>query len=329
VIEKLRLAVPAAAAALALAAAGCGLGSGDELGGGAELRVTRDFGQELLYATERDELREGDTAMRLLQSEREVEFAYGGGFVQSIHGLSGEGSGGSRDWFYFVNGLEADVGAADYGLSRGDVVQWDYRYWAAAMRVPAIVGAYPEPFLHGSEGERIPTRVECEDDSSAACDEVKQRLASDGVNASGAPLGAAAGEDVLRVIVATWPAARVVRAAQAIERGPAESGVFARFSEDGSELSLLDERGEEAAVESAGAGLVAATELPDQQPVWVVTGVDEAGVEAAAAALDEDVLRDAFAVAVTAEGRVPLPVAGRGVEGSGTVGSGEAVEVAP
>ena len=228
--------------------------------------------------------------------------------MQAIDGRAGEGADGGRDWFYFVNGLEADVGAADFGLSPGDVVQWDHRYWGAAMRIPAIVGAYPEPFLHGSEGERLPTRVECEDDASPACEEVKERLSAAGVTVAGAPLGAPAGAGVLRVVVATWRVARELRALQAIERGPEASGVFARFSADGSEVALLDERGEEAQVAGAGSGLVAATELPGQQAVWIVTGVDEAGVEAATDALDGEVLRDAFAVAVTPQGALRLPL---------------------
>lgn len=300
----------AAATALvtALLLAGCGVGPGDELGGGAELRVTRDFGQEVLAEAERGELNESDTVIRFLQSEREVETAYGGGFVESIDGLESAGAGGVTDWFYFVNGIEASVGAADFALNPGDVVQWDYREWEAAMRVPAIVGAYPEPFLHGSRGERIPVRVECEDEAAPACEEVKDRLADAGVIATGAPLGAAAGEGILRVVVGTWPAARRVRALQFIERGPEVSGVFARLPEDGSELALLDESGEEARVLGEGAGLVAATRLGDQRPVWAVTGTDPAGVDAAAGALDPETLRDAFAVAVSPEGPVDLPL---------------------
>jgi hypothetical protein len=303
----------AALLVLALALPGCGLGPGEELeGGGAELRVTRDFGHERLVAAEQSELRESDTAMRLLQSQADVETDYGGGFVQSVAGIEGEGPGGSRDWFYFVNGLEADVGAADYALSPGDVVQWDYRYWGGAMRVPAIVGAFPEPFVHGSRGERRPTRVECGEDVRAACDEVVDRLGNAGVTASEAPLGAPASSEVLRVVVATWPDAREVRALQPIETGPEASGVFARFTAGGEELALLDERGEEAAVAASGSGLVAATESPEDHVVWVVTGTDPAGVEAAARALDEPVLEDSFAVAATSEGPVPLPVAGEG-----------------
>jgi hypothetical protein len=294
--------------AVSLALAGCGLGPGEELGGGVRLSVTRDFGHERLLSAERAEVRESDTAMRLLQSEADVETEYGGGFVQSVDGLEGEGPGGSRDWFYFVNGLEADVGAADFPLSPGDVVQWDYRDWEAAMRVPAIVGAYPEPFVHGSMGERLPTRVECEEAVEDACEEVTGSLGDAGVTASEAPLGAPASGEVLRVVVATWPVARDVPALQTIEAGPEASGVFARFSPDGEELALLGEDGEEAATAPAGSGLVAATELPEGHVVWAVTGADQSGVEAAARALDERALSDAFAVVATPDGTVSLPI---------------------
>ncbi len=63
------------------------------------------------------------------------------------------------DWFYFVNGFEGDRSAAEYRLRDGDVVWFDYRSWREQMRLPAVVGAFPEPFLHGYAGERRPTAV--------------------------------------------------------------------------------------------------------------------------------------------------------------------------
>ena len=36
----------------------------------------------------------------------------------------------------------------------GDVLWWDYRHWSGGgMSVPVVVGAYPEPFLHGFAGK--------------------------------------------------------------------------------------------------------------------------------------------------------------------------------
>ena len=65
---------------------------------------------------------------------------------------------------------------------------------------------------------------------------------------------------------------------------------------------MLDERGRTTRTLRAGAGLVAATVYEDGQPVWIVTGTDDAGVRDAASALDEGTLKNRFALAV-ADGR--------------------------
>jgi hypothetical protein len=300
-------------AGLAPAAAGCGFGEGAErAGGGAILRVTRDFGHESLGSVRLDKVHEGDTVMRMLRSKFDVTTRFGGRFVQSIDGLSGEGAGGQVDWFFFVNGVEADKGAAEWQVSPGDRIQWDRRNWSAAMRVPAIVGAYPEPFLSGVGGKRRPVRIECEDVHTPACAQARSRLESAGVPTSGSSLGAPGTEKVTRLVVASWPRARDVGGASELENGPGSSGVFARFSKDGDTLELLDEHGH--AVRSVqrgdGVGLVFALEPRADQLVWVVTALDERGLEAGARALDAGKLRDAFAVAASATGVDKLPLAG-------------------
>jgi uncharacterized protein DUF4430 len=299
----------AALLACVLVLAGCGLGEGEEQsGGGVELRVTRDFGREEIGSKRASSVREDETVMRLLSSEFDVETRYGGGFVQAIDGLAGEGPGGNEDWFYWVNGLEGGVGAAEQELSPGDRVQWDFRDWSAAMRIPAIVGAFPEPLEHGEGGKRRPVRVECADAESDACRTAKRRLDEAGVPASAASLGAPGVENIVRVVVAPWARARQVKVLDPLHDGPEASGVFARF--EGDELELLDERGEVARAVRGGTGLIAAVRPNEEELVWVVTGIDEAAVDAAAGALREEDLRDRFAVAVT-DGEVePLPLEG-------------------
>lgn len=304
------LAALACAAAVALPA-GCGLGEGDEQAGGATLRVTRDFGRAELGSADTETLREGGTVMRFLRSKFDVETRFGGGFVQSIDGLAGEGSSGRRDWFFFVNGVESDVGAAEYELSPGDKVQWDLRHWRAAMRVPAIVGAYPEPFRSGIGGKRRPVRVECEEAAAEPCRDAKDSLERAGVPVSGSSLGAPGTETVTRLVVARWPQARIVRGAPALEDGPQASGVFARFGADGRSLELLDEDGKVARTIRPGDGtaLVAALRPRDDELIWLVTALDEEGLAAGVAALREKRLRDAFAVAVTGRTVEKLPLA--------------------
>src|SRR3954452_5982366 len=173
----------------ALAIAGCGFGPGKPEQGPVELRVTRDFGQkELSPETKRDAVRASDTVMRLLQSTHQVATRYGGAFVQSIDGLAGNKSG-EHDWVFYVNGTESSTGAADAKLSLSDVVQWDYHAWTATMHIPAIVGAFPQPFLHGEGARRLPTRVECADLNSKSCDAVTTALDAHGVVTTGAVLG--------------------------------------------------------------------------------------------------------------------------------------------
>jgi hypothetical protein len=304
-----RLACALLAAALL---AGCGLGAGDEREGGAELRVTRDFGHTRLGSATTDTLRDDDTVMRFLRSEFDVETRFGGRFVEAIDGLEGSGPAGMRDWFFFVNGVESSVGAAEYELSPGDRVQWDYRDWEAAMRVPAIVGAFPEPFRSGLEGERRPVRVECDEAQSGPCEMAKAALEEAGVPASGSSLGAPGTETITRLVVARWPRARVIRAAHTLEDDPERSGVFARFARGRPALELLDEDGEVARVVRPGDGtaLVAALRPREDELLWLVTSLDGRGLAAGVRALDEKLLRDAFAVAVTGRTVERLPLEG-------------------
>ena len=152
----MRLRLPSAAAAVlcAAAVAGCGVGAGEDTGT-AELTVTRDYGAERLQSQEVD-LRESDTVLSVLDQSVEVKTRYGGGFVQSIDGLSGGSDDGRRsDWFFYVNGIESPVGAAEYAPGDGDRIWWDHHDWSTAMRVPAVVGSWPEPFVHGFQDKRL------------------------------------------------------------------------------------------------------------------------------------------------------------------------------
>ena len=299
--------------ALCLALAGCGFGAGKQRGGsGVELRVTRDFGRTTITTASAPKVRESDTVMRFLQAHAKTTTRYGGKFVQSIGGLTGSSKNGRSDWFYFVNGVEAPTGAADRALAPGDVVQWDYRRWDASPRVPAIVGAYPEPFLHGQKGTRYPTRIECAQGAQKACDAVQSKLEAAGVVGGSGVLGSEARGGVLRVEVGKWSDLRTLQDLDVLEKGPAASGVFVRFTGNGSTLHLLNAQGQVVRDAPPGTGLVAAILPPEQQPLWVVTGVDDAGVARAAALLTKAKLRNAYAVAALPSGAVRLPLEGGG-----------------
>jgi len=138
------------AAALAAVALLVGCGGIDRDAGTASLWVTRDRGERVLLT---DTVPAGLTAMQALKRKASVETRYGGRYVQAINGIKGS-LARRRDWFYFVNGFESDRGAVEYRLHAGDVLWWDFRSWERGRRLPVVVGAFPEPFLHGFGGKR-------------------------------------------------------------------------------------------------------------------------------------------------------------------------------
>jgi len=312
VTRRRSTAVATALFAAAFATAGCGFGPGEDVGE-VSLTVTRDYGAESVVALRSDTVSESDTVMRMLERGADIATRYGGGFVQSIDGLEAdERFGHSSDWFFYVDGVESTVGAADYPLHGGEAIWWDYRDWSAAMRVPAVVGSWPEPFAHGYDGKRRPVAVECIG-AGAACEAVRGVLAGVGADVepeSGVDARSDSAPEAIRVLVGPWARLRRDPAAAQIEAGPQASGVFADFEGGGPGTRLvgLGLDGKPALTFGPGSGLVAATRRYDAPPTWLVTGVDETGVEAAAELLDPADLHNRYAVATEGGEETPLPV---------------------
>jgi len=289
----------------AIAAAGCGLGPGEDVGA-VELTVTRDYGAKTILERQVGDVTEADTAMRVLERNAKLATSYGGDFVDAIDGLESTTSAGHYfDWLYYVNGVEATVGAAAYDLHGGERVWWDYRDWSGALHVPAVVGSWPQPFLDGYAGKRHPVVVECMG-GGVACATARERLMAAGAApASGSP------PDAIRVLVGPWSRVRRDPAAAQIERGVQASGVFAGFVPAGGgeyRLQGLDEDGHARREFGPDAGLVAATRDGEAPPTWVISGPRAAGARAAAGLLDPADLRNHYAVAVEGGRETPLPL---------------------
>ena len=135
----------AAAAFLAcLALAGCGTSKSEpepaatQASARANVLITADWG-----ATKVAEGRAAaGSVLDATRAVAPVETTYGGRYVSS---LAGEAGDGEREWVYWVNGIEADVGAADVEVGADDRVWWDLHRWAGRTHVPAIVGQWPAP----------------------------------------------------------------------------------------------------------------------------------------------------------------------------------------
>jgi len=296
--------------ALATATAACGLGPGPTPSGAA-LLVTENFGAQTLFSTSTPQISGSDTVMRLLERNAKVTTRYGGGFVESINGYAGGSeSGQPDDWFYYVNGVQAAKGAAATKVHNADHIWWDRHIWAGTENIPAVVGEFPEPFLDGYGGTRYPTRVECTQTGTQACQGVESVLVGYKLPAALGCLDCSEYNQSLRVVVGPYPTLTVDSTADLLRDAPSASGVYARFIDGGHKLELLGQRGQVVQTLGAGTGLVAATRVTGAPPVWFVTGTDAAGVASAEQAFNAGTLDGHFAVAVVNDIAEPLPLGG-------------------
>jgi hypothetical protein len=285
--------------------AGCGLGAGAGTSD-VSLNVTREFGSVPLGHVVEHSVPGSETVMRILERHFRVGTRYGGGFVESVNGASGSSS--RLDWFYYVNGVEAPNGAAGTEVRHGDRIWWDLHDWSATNSIPAVVGSFPEPFLNGTGGRRLPVVLECGTDVPAACHRVSRELDRYRIPFASQVVGGSSGTDSLAIVVGTWHDLAPEVVADLVDHGPAASGIYARFTGGGSSLALLDPHGTAVRTLHGDAGLVAATAQGSAPPTWIVTGTDAAGVSAAAGALTPGALHDHFAVAVQGAARLPVPL---------------------
>ena len=286
-----------------LLAAGCGRAD-VKTGGPVTVTVSQDFGASRLAPTATATAERQETVMALLKRSFEVRAGSGG--VQEIGGVSGGREGGKPvDWFYYVNGVAATEGAAQRKLFPGDRIWWDHHN---RVRIPAVVGAFPEPFKSGMDGKKLPIRLVCLGSAGRSCDEVETRLKAAGIGGiARSNLESSPGE-VLRILVGRWSEVRKDIAGRTLEQGPSVSGVFARPAPSGSSIALLDPDGHVGKTLGPASGLVAATRYKDERPTWIITGTDDVGLAAAAAALSEEMLTNHFALAIEAGRGVPVPL---------------------
>jgi hypothetical protein len=273
-LTPLRALTLAIAICAPLALAGCGLETSTTTGS-VIVTVTRAFGTQQVR-----------TFTRHLARPQSVAAVIGG----AAHGA------------VFINGVNrAQLSSGK--VYPGDHVWLDLQPTAEQVRV--AVGSYPEPFTHGVGGKRLPVTLECAADVATACSRIAAALASAGIHTASQLLGTGSGQDSIAVVVGTGDDLTSAIAARLIAYGPSLSGVFARLNRG--RLELLDQRGQVTRTLDTGSGLIAATADRQSAPVWLITGTDVAGVNAAAGALSPARLRDRFAMAIDGSTDVPLP----------------------
>ena len=113
-------------------------------------------------------------------------------------------------------------GAAETNVHPGDHIWWDRHDWSQTEDVPAVVGSFPEPFLNGIDGKRLPVRVECAiGRQRTPCRTVTARLRALGVPAASPRSAAARSRTRCACWSAPWPALERDPDARSDRAGPA------------------------------------------------------------------------------------------------------------
>jgi hypothetical protein len=286
-------------------------------GSSARIIVTRGFGEPAIVA-ETIAIGEDTTALDGLQMVADVETKYGGGFVSSIEGISSkyeEANKTKEDWLFYINGISLSTGAGGYILQDGDHEHWDYHDWSFRQFIPAIIGDFPEPFVHGIRGVVYPTVVTYQSGWEEEARQIADRLEALGVQnitcRSFDALAAVDKEASNLVLVGTSDFAPVKELNEPWNR----LGFFCHFEERA--LLVFDSAGELVNEYGAGTGLIQATQSiwnpkgvgAGENVVWVVSGLDEFGVKAAVDTLvnHPDDYQYACAVVVTEGETLKVP----------------------
>ena len=271
--------------------------------------ATRNFGTDLMF-DKVVELSPETSAMEALKEVSDVETSYGAGFVNAINGVRSGFTGDRKakaDWFIYINGIQSNIGALDYKLQPGDIEQWDFHDWGFRQFIPASIGAFPEPFLHGYGGKKRPTIIVTSDNLREPAQKLGNRLVELGVKdvrlSSNSELSGPDREDSNLILIDTVESELISEMNQNWEK----LGFFTRF--DNGNLVVLDTVGETAATYSTDTGLIQAAQNPwnpngigaCENVAWMVTGTDESGVKNALEILLEDnsQLQYAFAAVIT------------------------------
>ena len=255
---------------------------------GARVSVTADWGTTKIVSGRGNP----GTVIDATRSVAKVTTSYGGRYVASIAGDKGNGT---RDWIFWVNGIEAPAGGADTTIAAGDRVWWDLHRWSGRVHVPAVVADWPMPLTRGLGG------------------------ATAGVSAD-PPLSTAlraAGVQVTQPAATSGPRAIVGSNAELMDRdprwGPAvadpnASGLTAWIDIKGYVRVWDAGLGRPKAVPRAVAVIVATTDgySASDPPVVVVAGITHASAVAAAQLLVQNpsIVRNATAICLDAAGNV-------------------------
>lgn len=279
------------------------------------LWITGDYGTNTMFK-KNVELQANWTILDVLQANVTIKTTHGGSFINSINDLesrSGGFGGKKQDWFYYVNGIFADVGVLDYYPRAGDMIWWDYHQWDNTSVYPAVIGCYPEPFVNGYRGQAGPVTIMSTADNRSLAGKLQTALQAKGVatvnieNLNDSLLKKRSGPTI---VLGQWSELLESKWLVDLNKAYTKNGTCVHFTND--QLELLDYRGQVARKVAGSVGIIAATGTGsgDVSPLWLVVGTDSEGLRQAVDILVErpGKISGLYAAAVKAGEVISLPL---------------------
>lgn len=280
-----------------------------------EIRViiSKDFGSERLYDQEIG-ITGNMSVLEIMEENFAIETAYGGGFVNGIDGLK-SGFTGMKDkkkidWFYYVNGILAEVGSDEYDLKPNDFIIWDYHPWNSTYGT-SIIGAYPMNFMNGHEGSPLQTEILYTKDYEREGQKLWQDLKKKGIHSITLE---ALNEEELKngsihsIVIGPWEDISQLPYIKEIYENKEKTGLFFNIH---TKLEALNDQGAVVKEYEKGAVIVSVCkEYGESGTLWMITGNDQECIQKAAELLyrHPEKIEGAFSVIVTKDEVLRIPI---------------------
>jgi len=251
------------------------------------LWVTTDFGRNVIYQ-DKVLVHPGEKMIEVMRRNLQIETAYGGGFIKAINGQDSAYTDNNlfsrqrKDWFCWVNGILSAEGAANYSVTAEEVIWWDYHDWSGSYFTPAVVGAFPKPFIRGYGGSKVGTLIMYGEGQEDSAQQLKKCLAKQGSNkVSILPYqdDLLNNRDQITLVVGQWASlSRFSNLKSLLDRGN-KAGLFARLQQN--QVEALAVNGQVTTIydQNSGAIMATATGMGDAFPLWLVLGMNETGLK--------------------------------------------------
>jgi len=272
------------------------------------LYLSRNFGREILDS-QQVKVNSAGSLMDYMRGEWLVKTGYGGAFVQGINGMESTNSSGQRfDWFFYVNGVAAPVGANQINPSPGHIIWWDYHPWSNGPGQPAIIGCYPQP-LKDSGVLILATQRWME-----LARQCREAMGASGIRSveiadliQNIPLLERPTTPVM--VIGAWTELEEYSYFQEWNESYRRNGSSVHFTSNGVELLAVDGKIKRVLGEGTGVIVASGKGLGDNNPLWLVAGFDDQGVKEAARILcsHPEELRWKYGLAVQGGQIIALP----------------------